>query len=65
MLLDAQNHPILVCCTSGIFQTAPLVGCLRRLQNWSLTAIWTSTALQALRGGSRTSSTSNFLTWTS
>ena len=39
MLLDAQNHPILVCCTSGIFQTAPLVGCLRRLQNWSLTAI--------------------------
>ena len=37
--LDARNHPVLVCCTSGIFQTAPLVGCLRRVQNWSLTAI--------------------------
>lgn len=37
--LDAGNHPVLVCCTSGIFQTAPLVGCLRRVQNWSLTAI--------------------------
>lgn len=39
MLLDVRNHPVLVCCTSGIFQTAPLVGCLRRVQNWSLTAI--------------------------
>ena len=37
--LDARNHPVLVCCTSGIFQTAPLVGCLRRVQNWGLTAI--------------------------
>jgi hypothetical protein len=37
--LDARNHPVLVCCTSGIFQTAPLVGCLRRVQNWSMTAI--------------------------
>jgi len=37
--LDVRNHPVLVCCTSGIFQTAPLVGCLRRVQNWSLTAI--------------------------
>jgi protein tyrosine/serine phosphatase len=39
LILDIKNHPVLVCCTSGILQTAPLVGCLRRLQNWSLTSI--------------------------
>eukprot|EP00960_Hanusia_phi_P034674 751229-Hanusia_phi.AAC.1 len=39
IVLDHRKHPLLICCTSGVFQTAPLVGCLRRLQNWSLTSI--------------------------
>lgn len=39
LILDVKNHPVLICCTSGILQTAPVVGCLRRLQNWSLTSI--------------------------
>mmetsp|Transcript_23738 Transcript_23738/g.37104 ORF Transcript_23738/g.37104 Transcript_23738/m.37104 type:complete len:167 (-) Transcript_23738:348-848(-) len=39
LILDTRTHPVLVCCSSGIFQTAPLIGCLRRLQNWSLTSI--------------------------
>jgi len=38
-VLDANYHPILVLCSSGIHQTGTLVGCLRRLQNWSLTSI--------------------------
>jgi protein tyrosine/serine phosphatase len=29
----------MVMCASGIHQTGTLVGCLRRLQNWSLTSI--------------------------
>uniref|UniRef100_A0A6T8KQE8 Tyrosine-protein phosphatase domain-containing protein n=1 Tax=Hemiselmis andersenii TaxID=464988 RepID=A0A6T8KQE8_HEMAN len=39
MVLDVRNHPILLCCASGVYQTAPLVGCLRRVQNWNLTAV--------------------------
>mmetsp|Transcript_1961 Transcript_1961/g.5420 ORF Transcript_1961/g.5420 Transcript_1961/m.5420 type:complete len:230 (+) Transcript_1961:2-691(+) len=37
LVLDVRNHPLLVCCTSGIHQTGTLVGCLRRLQGWGLT----------------------------
>jgi len=37
--LDVRYHPIMVMCASGIHQTGTLVGCLRRLQNWSLTSI--------------------------
>ncbi|KAJ1490101.1 protein-tyrosine phosphatase, partial [Baffinella frigidus] len=39
MMLDRRAHPVLVCCSSGILQTCPLIGCLRRIQNWSLTSI--------------------------
>jgi len=39
MILDRRAHPLLVCCSSGILQTCPLVGCLRRIQHWSLTSI--------------------------
>jgi len=39
IVLDADYHPILVTCASGIHQTGTLVGCLRRLQNWSLNSI--------------------------
>ena len=54
ILLDINYHPVLVLCayvrntsnkplksnySSGIHQTGTLVGCLRRLQDWSLTSI--------------------------
>lgn len=38
-ILDRKSHPLLVCDTSGIHQVGILVGCLRRLQNWSLSAV--------------------------
>ncbi|GJD09489.1 Probable tyrosine-protein phosphatase [Galdieria sulphuraria] len=38
-VLDRKSHPLLVCDTSGIHQVGILVGCLRRLQNWSLSAV--------------------------
>jgi protein tyrosine/serine phosphatase len=38
-VLDKKSHPLLVCDTSGIHQVGILIGCLRRLQNWSLSAI--------------------------
>ncbi|KAJ1929227.1 tyrosine-protein phosphatase siw14 [Tieghemiomyces parasiticus] len=39
-LLDRRNHPILIHCNKGKHRTGCLVGCLRRLQHWSLTAIF-------------------------
>jgi len=39
IVLDINYHPIMVMCASGLHQTGTLVGCLRRLQNWSLTSI--------------------------
>jgi len=39
IVLDVTKHPILIACTSGIHQTGTLVGCLRRLQRWSLNSI--------------------------
>jgi len=39
IVLDTTYHPIMVMCSSGIHQTGTLVGCLRRLQNWSLNSI--------------------------
>ncbi|KAJ7568522.1 hypothetical protein O6H91_01G036200 [Diphasiastrum complanatum] len=38
-VLDANTHPIMVTCSTGIHQTGTLVGCLRRLQKWNLTSI--------------------------
>eukprot|EP01135_Chromosphaera_perkinsii_P005810 Nk52_evm10s366 gene=Nk52_evmTU10s366 len=40
LVLDKANHPILVHCHKGKHRTGCLVGCLRKLQNWSLTSIF-------------------------
>ncbi|TPX40591.1 hypothetical protein SeLEV6574_g06541 [Synchytrium endobioticum] len=39
-LLDVRNHPILVHCNKGRHRIGCLVGCLRKLQNWSMTSIF-------------------------
>ncbi|CEG63236.1 hypothetical protein CU097_015597 [Rhizopus azygosporus] len=39
-LLDKRNHPILIHCNKGKHRTGCLVGCLRKLQNWSHTSIF-------------------------
>ncbi|KAI8443230.1 tyrosine phosphatase family-domain-containing protein [Phakopsora pachyrhizi] len=39
-VLDTRNHPILIHCNKGKHRTGCLVGCLRKLQNWSSTAIF-------------------------
>lgn len=38
-LLDTRNHPVLVHCNQGKHRTGCLVGCLRKVQNWSHTSI--------------------------
>lgn len=39
-LLDRRNHPILIHCNKGKHRTGCLIGCLRKLQQWSLTTIF-------------------------
>jgi len=39
-LLDIRNHPILIHCNKGKHRTGCLVGCLRKVQHWSLTYIF-------------------------
>ncbi|OHT12354.1 putative tyrosine-protein phosphatase [Tritrichomonas foetus] len=39
-LTDVRNHPIFVHCNKGTHRTGTVVGCLRKLQNWSLTSIF-------------------------
>ncbi|RLN50540.1 hypothetical protein BBJ29_009127 [Phytophthora kernoviae] len=38
-ILDQRHHPILVMCKTGVHFAGTMIGCLRRLQNWSLTSI--------------------------
>jgi len=38
-VLDATNHPILICCNLGRHHTGTVIGCLRKLQRWNLTSI--------------------------
>ncbi|KAJ3093540.1 hypothetical protein HK100_006559 [Physocladia obscura] len=38
-VLARSNHPVLVCCTSGIHETGAFVGCLRRLLAWNFNSI--------------------------
>ncbi|KAA8897049.1 hypothetical protein TRICI_006811 [Trichomonascus ciferrii] len=38
--LNPDNHPLLIHCNRGKHRTGCLVGCLRRLQDWSLTMIF-------------------------
>ncbi|KAA8495939.1 putative tyrosine-protein phosphatase [Porphyridium purpureum] len=38
LALDARTHPVLLCDASGMHQIGTVIGCLRRLQLWSLNA---------------------------
>lgn len=40
IVLDPKNQPILIHCNRGKHRTGCLVGCIRKLQNWSLTMIF-------------------------
>lgn len=40
IVLEPENQPILIHCNRGKHRTGCLVGCIRRLQNWSLTMIF-------------------------
>ncbi|CAK4086732.1 unnamed protein product [Aphanomyces euteiches] len=37
-ILDQRRHPILVMCKTGVHIAGSVIGCLRRLQSWGLTA---------------------------
>ncbi|KAJ1643920.1 tyrosine-protein phosphatase siw14 [Coemansia asiatica] len=39
-LMDKRNHPILIHCNKGKHRTGCLVGCLRKLLEWSNTSIF-------------------------
>ncbi|WWC65783.1 uncharacterized protein I303_108405 [Kwoniella dejecticola CBS 10117] len=39
-ILDVRNHPVLIHCNKGKHRTGCLIGCIRRLQAWSLTSIF-------------------------
>ena len=39
-ILDSSNHPMLVHCDKGRHRTGCLIGCFRKLQNWSLVPIF-------------------------
>ncbi|OQR87893.1 hypothetical protein ACHHYP_07928 [Achlya hypogyna] len=38
IILDQRRYPVLIMCKTGIHISGSIVGCLRRLQNWSLTS---------------------------
>eukprot|EP00474_Spongospora_subterranea_P002626 CRZ03084.1 hypothetical protein [Spongospora subterranea] len=38
-ILDVRNHPILIHCSKGTHRTGCLIGCMRKVQYWSLTSI--------------------------
>ncbi|KAG0669247.1 hypothetical protein C6P45_003963 [Maudiozyma exigua] len=40
IVLDPKNQPILIHCNRGKHRTGCLIGCIRKLQNWSLTMIF-------------------------
>ncbi|KAJ2785567.1 tyrosine-protein phosphatase siw14 [Coemansia interrupta] len=39
-VLDTRNHPLLIHCNRGIRRVGCLVGCIRKLQAWAMTAIF-------------------------
>lgn len=39
-IMDRRNHPMLIHCNKGKHRTGCLIGCLRKLQQWSLTTIF-------------------------
>ena len=40
MLLNKDNLPLLLSCSSGVSATGVVVGCLRRMQVWTLASIF-------------------------
>lgn len=40
LILNPRNHPLMIMCNLGRHRTGTIVGCLRKLQKWSLTAIF-------------------------
>eukprot|EP00042_Codosiga_hollandica_P040404 m.347373 g.347373 ORF g.347373 m.347373 type:complete len:166 (+) comp55854_c0_seq3:80-577(+) len=40
LVLSQATHPILLACPHGRHHTGTVIGCLRKLQNWSLTSIF-------------------------
>ena len=40
LLLHKDNLPLLLSCSSGVSQTGVVVGCLRRMQVWTLASIF-------------------------
>eukprot|EP00158_Paraphelidium_tribonemae_P005253 Partr_v1_DN27246_c0_g1_i1_m38939 putative PHOsphatase len=40
IILNPRNYPLMVMCNLGRHRTGTIVGCLRKLQRWSLTAIF-------------------------
>ncbi|OZJ01751.1 hypothetical protein BZG36_05244 [Bifiguratus adelaidae] len=39
-LLDQRNHPVLIHCLKGKHRVGCLVGCLRKMQQWSMTSVF-------------------------
>ena len=39
-VMDTRNHPLLIHCNQGKHRTGCLVGCLRKVQRWSLVSIF-------------------------
>ena len=39
-LINPDNHPLLLACVSGRFLTGAVVGCLRKMQHWSLASVF-------------------------
>lgn len=40
LMLNVSSYPILVCCNEGVSRTGSVIGCLRKLQRWSLNAVF-------------------------
>lgn len=38
LLANPETRPVIIMCSSGVHQTGVVVGCLRRLQHWSISA---------------------------
>jgi len=53
IVLDVNTYPVMVTCTTGVHQTGVLVGCLRRLQNWSLASILIEHRMYAQQSNTR------------
>lgn len=45
IMVNTASYPLLVCCATGDVETSVVVGCYRRWQRWSLTAIFAEAEL--------------------